>query len=108
MPQRHSRPWPENSGYEVPDVIVAWLLAAQTTGVFGPELLAPATDRFIRYHDAALQQHFLDMPQAQRKPIVQPHRVGDDLRREAMAFVADGRGAHANRPIPQKPDRKLT
>ena len=75
---------------EVPDVIATWLLAAQTAGVLGPELLAPATDRFIRDWDAALQQHFFDMPQAQRKPIVQPDRVGDYLRRKATAFVLMG------------------
>jgi hypothetical protein len=44
-------------------------------------------------------QHLLDQLQAQRKSEVQPHRVGGDLRRKAMAFVAD-RLAHAGPSTP--------
>jgi hypothetical protein len=36
-----------------------------------------------------LQRHFLDVPQAQREPLVQPHRTSDEMGWETIAFVAD-------------------
>jgi hypothetical protein len=84
---------------EVPDVAAAWRLAPEAASVRRPELQSPAPDRLIRNEDAALEQHLLDQAQAQRKPEVQPHRMGDDLRWKAMAFVADGL-AHASPSTP--------
>ena len=84
---------------EVPDVAAAWRLAPEAASVRRPELQRPAADRLIGDDDAALEQHLLDQPQAQRKPEVQPDRMGDDLRRKAMAFVADGL-AHAGPSTP--------
>ena len=79
---------------EMPNVAAAWRLAPETAGVRRPELQRPAADRLIGDDDAALEQHLLDQPQAQREPEVQPDRMGDDLGWKAMAFVADGL-AHA-------------
>ena len=79
---------------EVPDVAAARRLAPETASVRRPELQRPAADGLVGDDDAALEQHLLDQPQAQRKPEVQPDRMGDDLRRKAVAFVADGL-AHA-------------
>jgi hypothetical protein len=82
---------------EMPNIAAAWRLAPEAASVRRSKLQRPSTDRLIRHDDAALEQHLLDQPQAQRKPEVQPHRMGDDLGREAMAFVAD-RLAHAGPP----------
>jgi hypothetical protein len=35
-------------------------------------------------HDVALQKHFLDMTQVQKKPVIQPDRTADDLGRKTM------------------------
>jgi hypothetical protein len=84
---------------EVPDVAAAWRLAPETASVRRPELQSPAADRLIGHDDAALEQHFLDQPQAQREPKVQPDRVGDDLGWKPVAFLADGL-AHAGPSTP--------
>ena len=39
-------------------------------------------------HDAPLEQHLLDHPQAQGKPKIQPDRMGDHLSWKAVAVVA--------------------
>ena len=57
-----------------------------------PELQSPAPDGLIGDDKAALEQHLLNQPQAQREPKVQPDRMGDDLWWEAMALVANGFG----------------
>jgi hypothetical protein len=79
---------------EMPDIATVWSLALEAASVRGSELQRPPADRLIRHDDAPLEQHLLDRAQAQRKPEIQPDRMGDDLRRKAMAFVAD-RLAHA-------------
>jgi hypothetical protein len=74
---------------KVPDVAAAWRLALEAASVRRPELQRSATDSLIGHNDAPLEQHLLDEPQAQRKPEIQPDRMGDDLRRKAMALVAN-------------------
>lgn len=85
---------------EMPDIVSAGFLAAQTVSVVRPELDAPSPDGLIRNHDPALQQHFLDQTQAQGEPVVEPDCMGDDLWRETMALVVDGRGVHAAASMP--------
>jgi hypothetical protein len=73
----------------------------------GGELLAklesPLPDRLMADLDAAEGQHLLDHPKAQRESKVQPHRVADQLRREAVAGVEGlGRARHAGL-IPHPP-----
>jgi hypothetical protein len=92
---------------EMPDIAMVWSLAPEAASVRRPELQRPPADRLIGHDDAALEQHLLDQPQAQRKPEVQPDRIGDDLRRKAMAFVAD-RLAHAGSSTPLDPLAGLT
>ena len=58
------------------------------------EFQTPSPDRFIRDDDATLQQQLLGQAQAQREPKVQPDRMGDDLLRETVTLVADGRFLH--------------
>lgn len=74
---------------QVPHIVAAGLLAAKATRIIWAELLSPAADCFLGDGNAALQQQFFDKAQAQRKPKVEPDRVGDDLGWEAMALVAD-------------------
>jgi hypothetical protein len=59
----------------VPDVLSRRLLSSQLLCVGSTELAAPSPDRFVGDNDAALQKHFLDQPQAQRKPEIQPDRM---------------------------------
>lgn len=79
----------------MPDVASAGLLAVQATSVIQSEFHGPAADGFIGDNNPALEQHFLDKAKAEREPEIEPDGVDDDLRREAMAFVAHGRLGHA-------------
>ena len=65
----------------------------QSTCVLGSELDAPETDRFPRDYDPAFSQKIFDIPAAQVEAIVEPDSIGNDIRRESVAFV----GIH--RPI---------
>jgi len=71
---------------------------------FGVALRAqtPLADRLVADHNAPKREHLLDHPKAQRKSIVQPDRVADQLRREAVAGVGGlGRACHG-RLIPTR------
>jgi hypothetical protein len=56
-------------------------------GEGSPKFLRPQTDRLMRNNDPPRRQHALNHPQAQRKAEIQPHGVGNDLSREAMAAI---------------------
>jgi hypothetical protein len=58
------------------------------------ELQQPAPHRFVGDVEPALGQQFLHVVVAQRKAKIQPNRVLDDLRREAMAAIAEQGHAH--------------
>jgi hypothetical protein len=51
-------------------------------------------------HDPALQHHLLDLAQAQREPVIQPHTVTNDLRREAEPRIRRHVGEHQLQPLP--------
>lgn len=57
------------------------------TGIVTSELGCPFRHGLKRDFNAALGQQILDVAQAQRKSIVQPHSMGDDLGRKAMPFI---------------------
>jgi hypothetical protein len=61
--------------------------AADPFGEFPTELLGPAANGFMADDDPARGQHFLDHPQAQREPKIEPNRIADHLGREAMAAI---------------------
>jgi hypothetical protein len=92
---------------QMPHIVLAGLLAVKATCIVWAELLCPTADRFVGSDNAALHQHFLDKTQAQRKPKVEPDRVCDDLRWEAMALVAEGQAVHASASIPGAPHKPL-
>jgi hypothetical protein len=71
----------------VPDIIAGRRLSANTPGIFGAMFSAPPTDSLIRHDDPSFQQHFFNMAQAQRKPIIEPDGTGDNLWREPVVLV---------------------
>src|SRR5207302_9761062 len=52
----------------------------------------PLADRLVRHRHAPVRQELLHVPQAERKPQVQPDRVADDLWWETVAAVQRGSG----------------
>jgi len=51
------------------------------------EFLAPFPNRFISDFDSPVQHHFLDIPIAQGKRVIEPDTVTNNLRRESMTRV---------------------
>ncbi len=63
------------------------------------ELRDPLGDGLERDIDATLGKQVFNVTQAQRKPIIEPHRIGDDLSRKAVApvagrWISDGKLCH--------------
>lgn len=50
------------------------------------EFRRPLGDGLKRDDDAALRQQIFHVAQAQREPIMEPHRMCDDLGRKSVAF----------------------
>ena len=70
--------------------------SADNVGELLAELQTPLPDRLVANLDATEGQHLLDHAKAEWKPEVQPHRVDDQVRREAVAGVGGlGRARHA-------------
>jgi hypothetical protein len=69
----------------------AWLGAAlaQVRCDHRPEMIHPAPNGLVRNHNPALSQQVLHIAKAEREPKIQPDRLLDDLRREAISVVAD-------------------
>jgi hypothetical protein len=59
----------------------------QPSGVLRSEFAAPQPDRLIADDYASRGQQFFDVPERQREPIIDPHRMGDDLRWESVALI---------------------
>jgi hypothetical protein len=57
---------------------------------------APSADGFVGNDDATLEQHFLDIAQAQIETEIEPDGAGHDVDRIAVVFVS--RAGHAHRP----------
>lgn len=79
---------------EMPDITGSGGLTAQRAGKGRAELLAPATDRFIRHNETAFEQHLLNQAETQRKPEIQPYRMRDHFAWKTMPFVAHNLFAH--------------
>ena len=84
---------------KVPLVTRACPSAAQSVGVGLAERSAPLPDGLVGDRDAALQHHLLDVAEAQREPVIEPHAVADDLRWEAEPSVRRRLGAHQPSPL---------
>ena len=72
---------------DVEGVAISTVLALQPSRVDGAELDAPEADRFPSDDDPALSQKIFDIPVAQVEAIVEPDSIGNDIRRESVAFI---------------------
>ena len=87
---------------DVPLVAGARSAPAQLVGIVRPELGAPGPDRLVGEHDTAGEHQLLNVAQAQRETVIQPHRVPDDLDRIPVA-LSPRRNRH--RPILAAPHK---
>ena len=81
-------PNPDEHLVQIPGVTLAAAPGPQAPGVVEPEGRAPLPDRLVGDGDSALGQQILDVAEAETEPVVQPHRVTDDVRLEAVFSVA--------------------
>ena len=77
---------------EVPLVAGAGSPPTSLGSVVRPELRTPGPDRLVGDHTAGKHQ-LLNVAQAQRETVLQPHRVPDDLDRIPVA-LGPGRNRH--------------
>ena len=82
---------------EVPFVAGPGLAPAQPVGVELPKLRSPLPDRLVTDRNATRKHQLLDLTKAQREPVIQPHAVGDDLRRVPVSLVRRRRSGHDHR-----------
>ncbi len=59
----------------------------QSAGVLGSKLSAPGSNGFVGHGDATLSEKVLDIPKAQREPMVEPIGMADDFGWEAVASI---------------------
>jgi hypothetical protein len=75
---------------QVPCVPRSRTSATQWIGVLLPELHTPLTERFVRHNDPTGEQELFDIALAEARTEVQPDPMADDLRGEAVVFIAAG------------------
>ena len=80
---------PDDHLVEVPASAWAWAATAAASCELRPELQHPAPHCFVGDVESALGQQFLDITVAQGEPEIEPDRVLDDRRREAMSAVGE-------------------
>src|SRR5947207_1572708 len=74
---------------ELPPVARTWARPLEPAGKSGPELQNPAPHRLIGDIESAFSEELLHVPVAQCEPQIEPDRVLDDRRREAMSAVGE-------------------
>src|SRR5207248_919039 len=74
---------------EVPPVARTRARSSEPAGKSGPELQNPAPHRLIGDIESAFSEELLHVPVAQCEPQIEPDRVLDDRRREAMSAVGE-------------------
>lgn len=88
----------------------AWFPLAQAIREERAELDTPFAQRLVTDHNAALVEHFLNIPVAQREAVIQPNGVLDDGHREPVAVrfrVSHGRSAYPDLVKATQPLRAL-
>src|SRR4029077_576524 len=66
-----------------------------------PEMIHPAPNRFVRDRDSALRQQTCNVADAQGESKIQPDRLLNDCRREAITVVVDFRHSSGYRAAKQ-------
>jgi hypothetical protein len=72
---------------KMPFVCYIRTLASHLIRVLLPELLTPIPNYFIGHLNAAIQHHFLNVPVAQRKGVIQPNTVTDNFAQKSMTGI---------------------
>ena len=72
---------------QMPFIVDERTFAAKLIHVLLSEFLTPFSNRFIGDLDSPIQHHFLDIPIAQGKGVVEPNTVADDFPGESMTGV---------------------
>jgi hypothetical protein len=72
---------------EIPDITAGRWLSANAAAIVGAMFSAPSADGLIGDSDPALKQHFLNVAQAEREPVIEPDSAGDNLWRETMVLL---------------------
>lgn len=67
-------------------------VALDTISEMAAKPVYPVPDGFPADHHAAFSQQILDIRRAERKTMIRPDCIGDDLARETVAFQALHRG----------------
>ena len=72
---------------EMPFIPTNRRAATNAIGEFPTEFLRPEANALMADLNAACGEHLLNHPQAQRKTIIQPNRVGDHFRGKTMTTI---------------------
>jgi hypothetical protein len=83
---------------QVPLVAGPWPTTAQSVRVGLAELGAPAAHCLVGDDHASLEQQLLDLAEAERESVVQPHAVGYDLDRVTVPPIRRRRALHGRSP----------
>jgi hypothetical protein len=62
------------------------------------ELLTPFPNRFVGHFDAPIQHHFLDIPVAQWKGVIQPNTMANNFGRKSMTGIHEQEVANKVEP----------
>src|SRR6266852_2386275 len=79
---------------QIPLVTEAPLTAPKPTRIVESKGLTPVPNRFVRDRDAPLREQVFHIAETETETMVEPHRVADDQRWEAVPVVADGFSVH--------------
>ncbi len=79
---------PDEQLIQMPGVALPTPPGPQPSSVVDPERQAPLPDRLVGDRDPALREEILHVPETETEPVVQPHRVTDDLGRKPVSSVA--------------------
>ena len=72
---------------DIKGVAIVAMLSFQATGINGTEFDAPEANCFAGDSDASFGEKIFDIPMAEVESVVQPDGVGNDIRRESVAFI---------------------
>jgi len=83
----------------MPFVRHVWTLAPELIRILLSEFLAPLLNRFVSHFDAPIQHHFLDIPVAQGKGVIQPNTMANHFGRKSMTGIHEQEVATKVEPV---------